>query len=259
MCTRSGGKEKIVNQINTGVRWQPDDTARNYRSRANIDKSQKTCTLQANWKREHVGNLCDCSLGPSWALLLWDQPDCPWKSAGTRCLSRLRVFVEHLRSQLAPGLCFAESNELTGAQSAESSENNWGASNGRTDVAAFWGCGEHCVAMAAIAADCGASEKRWIRGMNFSFSAGSGYVEKVCKAATTTVHFGQKVLWSTSHAAKMAGSSILVYVAPKYFQASEVYSDLEGGPPSTPRSSSVKWRGFAEYSLDLFCSFFSIH
>lgn len=88
--------------------------------------------------------------------------------------------------------------------------------------------------------DSGANEKGWNRMMHFNFSVGSGYVEKAHKVATTTVHFSQKMLWSTGKAAKIASSSILVFVAPKYFKTPEVYSDLEGGPPGTPRSASVK-------------------
>jgi hypothetical protein len=97
--------------------------------------------------------------------------------------------------------------------------------------------------MAAIAAD-SASEKGW-RGMvssvSFSLPA-SGYVEKARKAASSTVQFSQKVLWSTTEvawssgkAAWSAGASLLVSVVPRRSKM-DLEVDLEGGGPATPRS-----------------------
>ena len=109
--------------------------------------------------------------------------------------------------------------------------------------------------MAAIAADSG-SERRWSRVVSsVSFSLPSSeYVEKARKAASSTVQFSQKVLWSTGEvawstgeaawntgkAAWSAGASLLVSVVPrrsKMEQETHVV-DLEGGAPATPRSSS---------------------
>lgn len=104
------------------------------------------------------------------------------------------------------------------------------------------------VAMAAIAADAG-SEKGWSRVVSsvqsFSLPSGSGYVETARKAASTTVQFSQKVLWSTTEvawstgkAAWSAGASLLVSVVPfrSKMEQDGCVVDLEGGGPATPRS-----------------------
>lgn len=92
--------------------------------------------------------------------------------------------------------------------------------------------------MAAIAADSVGSEKRWGRVVSFNLSAGAGYVEKAKKAATNTVQYSQKMLWSTGKAAWVAGASFLVLVVPLIIKMDREAQtvDLEGGQASIPES-----------------------
>jgi import receptor subunit TOM22 len=84
--------------------------------------------------------------------------------------------------------------------------------------------------MAAIAAD-SASEKRWGRVVSFNLSSGAGVLDKARKAASSTVQVSQRMLWSTGKAAWIAGTSLLILVAPLIIQMEKEAQvvDLEGG------------------------------
>nr|PNR57617.1 hypothetical protein PHYPA_004611 [Physcomitrium patens] len=103
--------------------------------------------------------------------------------------------------------------------------------------------------MAAIAADSG-NEKKWGRAVSFNLSSGLGYIEKARKVATNTVQVSQNMLWSTSKAAWVAGTTLLVLAMPLFIKMDQEAQivDLEGGEtsligevsPATPKSSPIK-------------------